>query len=191
MARHGSRAARRPFVLPLVEVVVADDGQFGRVAETWLGAVRTLVPHLWQRQERTPTLAAVERDVGWVPEAVIGPPDGAYVTVSVIRRPWQAKVAAHSYSEQSWSWLLGELAGRPLTATVKLHELDEAGRLAQTGLSLWVQTADDEPDQVQLTGGGGQRDLDGYPADPGYIGRWIALIERVAARAEVTFAGCG
>jgi hypothetical protein len=188
--RRVSRGARHPLVLPLVDVVVLDDSQFERVATHWLGAVRTLVPHLWQRQEQTPTPPAVEHG-GWTPEDQIGPPNGAYATVSVVFRTWQSKVATHAYSDRSWSWLLGELAGRPLAATVHLDELDEAGRSAETGLTLRVQTEDDVPDQVQLTGGGKQHDPDGCPSDPGYVGRLVTLIEEVATLTEPTFAIVG
>ncbi|HVQ91500.1 MAG TPA: hypothetical protein VMU51_10735 [Mycobacteriales bacterium] len=179
-----------PFVAPLVDLVVTDDAQFERVAAWWLGAVRSLAPRLWQRQEDSPRLPLVERG-GQVPEARLGPPGAAWADVSVIRRPWATSgFRFRTYSARNWAWLLDELRDRPVNASAAVKRLDDEGRNGGGGIRLQVQTADDEPDQVQVTGGGAS-DLDGGQYDEGFIGRWIALIEEVAGMAEPTFAVLG
>ena len=190
MARHGSRALPLPSVQPLVDLVVTDDAQFERVAAWWLGAVRSVAPRLWQRQEDSPRLPLVERG-GQVPEARLGPPGAAWANVSVTRRPWgRSGFRFRTYSARNWAWLLDELRDRPVNASAEVERLDDEGRDGGGGVELEVQTADDEPDQVQLTGRGAS-DLDGGPYDEAFIGRWIALIEQVAGMAEPTFAVLG
>jgi hypothetical protein len=157
-----------PVVQPLVDVVVADDAQFERVAAWWMGAVRSLAPRLWQRQEDSPRLPLVERG-GQLPEARLGPSGAAWADVSVMRRPWsRGGFRFRTYSQRNWTWLLDELRDRPVNASVAVHQLDDDGRSSGGGggVRLEVRTADDEPDQVQLTGQGASA-LDGGPVRSG------------------------
>jgi hypothetical protein len=105
VARHGSRRRGRLPVEPLVDLVVASDEEFCRVAVHWPGGVRTVAPLLWQRQQETAPLPAIMRG-GWVPEDRIGPPGGGYATLTVVFRPWRGKLKVKSYSERTgpgWS----------------------------------------------------------------------------------------
>lgn len=160
------------------------------MAVHWLSGVRTVAPLLWQRQQETPPLPAIMRG-GWVPEDRIGPPGGGYATLTVVFRPWRGKLKVKSYSERNWAWLVGELAGRPVEAAAEVDQLDEDGRHGDGGgVELRVQTADDEPDWVQLTGHGISR-LDGDPTEAEFLGRWISVLTEATAFAEPTFAVIG
>jgi hypothetical protein len=179
-----------PAVQPMVELVVRDDRQYAEVVQRWVGGVRTLVPNLWRRLEGTPWLAAVEGE--WAPEDRLGPPGGAYATLAVIRRPFsRASVRVHQYSEARWDWLVGELAGRPVSVAADLSELDQAGCDADAGLHLIAATDDDEPDRVRLTALSIVDDPDGDPENPAYLQRWVDLIAEVGAIAEPVFGYLG
>lgn len=181
-----------PSLEPMIEFVVRDDREYTELVQRWLGGIRTLVPNLWRRLERTPPLAVIEQDEEWAPDDQIGPAGGAYATLAVIRRPFsRASVHVHSYSGERWNWLIGELAGRPVDVAAHLSELDQEGCDADAGLRLVVATDDDDPDLVRLTAQSIVDDPDGDPDDPAFLGRWIELIADVGGVAEPTFGYLG
>ena len=176
---------------PLVDVVVHDDAQYADVVRRWLGAVRTLAPNLWQRHEQTPAPAVVERDETYTPWDQIGPPGGAFARLAVVQRRPSNPAASRACSEAGWAWLDGELAGRPVRVAAILKALDSQGCANDGELWLAVETADDEPDRLQLTAFCRVNDPDADARSPVFLRRWFSLIAEVAGVAEPVFGYLG
>jgi len=101
-----------PRFYALLDVRLPDDGELARVGGRWLEVgCRGLAPGLWERLRAS---LPVGPPRAWGEPQ--GEPGGVWAYVSVTPRPWQDRVDTKVYSADSFGWLVGRLAARPVEA---------------------------------------------------------------------------
>lgn len=168
-----------PVFWALLDVRLPDDRELARIGRLWVeAACRGLAPGWWERLQAS------------LPLGPHGEPGGVYAYVSVTPRPWQERVDAEVFSPESFGWLLGELAARPLSAEVQLRELNDRGEFFEGGgggLRVLVRTEEDHPDWVQLQASGRVPGAEGDARRPEVPARWARALRTVAAQADASF----
>jgi hypothetical protein len=175
-----------PVFQGLLDAELPDDAELARVGSSWFdAAARGLAPALWDQLQRSLPLSPAR---AW--DAPHGEPGGVWAYVSVAGRPWRGQADTRVYSAESFGWMLGQLAGRPVEAALHLLRLDESGVPDEAGgrqLMISVRTEWDHPQWVQLLAISALPGAEGDPRRPEVSDRWAPVLCSMAGQIDASF----